>query len=131
MKGNITKYYDDKRIFDGLQIDVVDGEVTCILGASGVGKTTLLRILAGLEPFDGEIENAPKTCAFVFQEPRLLPYLTVEENLRYVGAKEERIAESLQNAEIATHKTARASTLSGGEKQRVAFARAFAALRRA
>lgn len=125
MKGIISKAFADKRIFERLELELFEGEVTCILGASGVGKTTLLRILAGLEAFDGNIENAPKQCAFVFQEPRLLPYLTVAENLRYVGGKEERIDETLTRAEILPLKERKAGTLSGGEKQRTAFARAF------
>lgn len=125
MKGIISKAFADKRIFERLELELIEGEVTCILGASGVGKTTLLRILAGLEAFDGNIESAPQKCAFVFQEPRLLPYLTVAENLRYVGGKEERIDETLTRAEILPLKERKAGTLSGGEKQRTAFARAF------
>ena len=126
MKALISKSFDNKQIFENLEIEILEGEVTCVLGASGVGKTTFLRILAGLEPFKGNIENAPKKCSFVFQDARLLPYLTVEENLRYVGGGETRINEALEKAEIAHLKTQKANTLSGGEKQRVSFARAFA-----
>ncbi len=126
MKAVITKAFGAKKVFENLEIELAEGEVTCILGASGVGKTTLLRILAGLEPFDGKIENEPKKCAFVFQDARLLPYLTVEENLRYVGCEEERIDEVLKRAELLPLKNQKAGTLSGGEKQRAAFARAFA-----
>ena len=125
MRAVLTKKYGDKTVFDDLQIHFEQGEVTCVLGASGVGKTTLLRILASLESFEGTIDDAPKKCAFVFQEPRLLPYLTVEENLRYVGAKEDEITTALEKAEILPLKNQKAGTLSGGEKQRVAFARAF------
>ncbi|MBQ7923810.1 MAG: ABC transporter ATP-binding protein [Clostridia bacterium] len=125
MKAVISKAFGEKTVFDRLEIELVKGEVTCILGASGVGKTTLLRILAGLEPFEGSIENAPQKCAFVFQEARLLPYLTVAENLRYVGGEEARIDEVLEKAEILPLKEQKAGTLSGGEKQRAAFARAF------
>ncbi|MBE7068019.1 MAG: ABC transporter ATP-binding protein [Clostridiales bacterium] len=126
LKGIISKAYGKKRIFDGLGFAFDEDEITCVLGPSGVGKTTLLRILAGLETYEGQIENAPKKCAFVFQESRLLPYLTVEENLRYVGCAEERIEDALKDAEIFPLKTQKAGTLSGGEKQRVALARAFA-----
>ena len=126
MKILVSKAYGSKKVFENLEIELIEGEVTCILGASGVGKTTLLRVLAGLEPFEGEIENRPNKCAFVFQEPRLLPYLTVAENLRYVGGEEARIDETLEKAEILSLKERKAGTLSGGEKQRAAFARAFA-----
>ena len=126
MKAVISKTFGEKKVFENLEIEINEGEVTCILGASGVGKTTLLRILAGLEPFEGNIENPPKKCAFVFQESRLLPYLTVEENLLYVGCDKERIDETLEKAEILALKNQKAGTLSGGEKQRTAFARAFA-----
>lgn len=125
MKALISKAFEDKRLFEKLEIEITEGEVTCVLGASGVGKTTLLRILAGLEPFEGSIENAPQKCAFVFQDARLLPYMTVAENLRYVGVAEEKIDEVLDRAEILPLKEQKAGTLSGGEKQRTAFARAF------
>jgi len=125
MKAVLTKKYGEKTVFENLEIAFEKGEVTCVLGASGVGKTTLLRILASLEPFEGSLEGAPKQSAFVFQEPRLLPHLSVEENLRYVGGEEERIEETLKRAEILPLKKQKAGTLSGGEKQRVAFARAF------
>ena len=126
MRAVLSKKFDKKTLFDGLEIELNEGEVTCVLGASGVGKTTLLRILAGLEPFDGEMIDKPTQCAFVFQEPRLIPYLTVAENLRYVGVAEEKIDEILEKAEILPLKNQKACTLSGGEKQRAAFARAFA-----
>ncbi len=126
MRARISKAFGEKVVFTDLEMEILDGEVTCVLGASGVGKTTLLRILGGLEDYEGEIEGAWKKCAFVFQEPRLLPHLSVADNLRYVGGKEERIEKALADAEILPLKEARAARLSGGEKQRVAFARAFA-----
>ncbi len=126
MRGRICKAFGKNVLFENLEIEILDGEITCILGASGVGKTTLLRILAGLEPFEGALDGGGKRCAFVFQEPRLLPHLSVIENLRYVGGREELIEEILQKAEILPLKDRRAAALSGGEKQRVAFARAFA-----
>ncbi len=127
MKGTIRKAFGKKVVFEKLEIEIAEGEVTCILGSSGVGKTTLLRILAGLEDFEGSIEGKPLNCAFIFQEPRLIPYLSVAENLRYAGCEEEKMDEALQSAEIFSLKEARAAQLSGGEKQRAAFARAFAA----
>ena len=95
------------------------------LPGSGSGKTTLLNILAGLTPYEGEVENLPKKVGYIFQEPRLLPNLTVVENLRYAGGRDEFIDEILQKIGLAEHREKRPSALSGGEKQRVAIARAF------
>ena len=76
MKGVISKAYGEHVVFDQLEFDVADGEITCILGESGVGKTTLLKAVAGLIAFQGELDAQPS--AFVFQEDRLLPHLTAK-----------------------------------------------------
>lgn len=125
MKINVSKSYGDKKVLDGFSLQLNDGEILCLLGASGSGKTTLLNILAGLTSYDGEIEDFPKSVGYIFQEPRLLPNLTVEQNLRYAGGRDEMIAEILQKVGLSEHKDKRPSALSGGEKQRVAIARAF------
>ena len=69
-----------KPLGDGreLHIDtqIPQGEIFAILGASGVGKTTFLNILAGLSAFEGELDGVPKKVGYVFQENRLLPHLT-------------------------------------------------------
>ncbi len=126
MKLRITKSYGNKRVFDGLKLDIAEGEITCILGPSGVGKTTLLRILAGLTEFEGEAD-IPQSVAYIFQEPRLLPWLTVAENLTYAGGRYENIANTLEGLGIGALSNTRVKYLSGGEKQRVAIARAFLA----
>ena len=121
----VNKAYGEKRVFEDLSLTIKGGEITCVLGASGVGKTTLLNMLAGLTSFDGEIENKPKKVGYIFQEHRLLPNLTVEQNLLYAGAKAEEIDGILQKIGLLEHKDKRPSALSGGEKQRVSVARAF------
>ena len=123
MKLCITKRYKEKCVFDGFALEILSGEVTCILGASGVGKTTLLKAVAGLSAFQGELDAQPS--AFVFQEDRLLPHLTAEENLLYVGATVEQATTALKICRMQGKEHRLASTLSGGEKQRVALARAF------
>ena len=125
MIGNITKSYGQNNVFKDLHLQIHEGEITCILGASGVGKTTLLRILGGLTSCEGELQNMPSSSAMVFQTPRLLPHLTAIENITYVGATEEQAKTALQKAEIAYCQNQLAATLSGGEQQRVALARAF------
>ena len=127
MKLRISKSYGEKRVFDGLELDIKDGEILCVLGASGSGKTTLLNVLAGLTEYEGEVEGAPNSVGYIFQEPRLIPNLSVRENLRYVGGRDEIIDEILQKVGLFDRCGDRASKLSGGEKQRVAFARAFVA----
>ncbi len=125
MKLRISKSYGEKQVFDDFALEIREGEVLCLLGASGCGKTTLLNILAGLISGEGELENVPKNAAYIFQEPRLLPNLTVEQNLSYVGGRYEIIEEILQKTELKEHRNKRPNELSGGEKQRVAIARAF------
>lgn len=125
MKLHISKSYGDKKIFDDFSLEIKEGEVLCVLAESGAGKTTLLNILAGLTPYEGSIEGFPKKVGYIFQEPRLLPNLTVKENLQYVGGRVEDIDKILQKIGLFQAKDKRPASLSGGEKQRVAIARAF------
>ena len=125
MKGRITKSYGQKNVFQDLRFNIQEGQITCVLGSSGVGKTTLLRILGGLTSYEGEVEGLPSSSAMVFQTPRLLPHITALENIMYVGATEEQAKAALQKAEIAHCQNRLTETLSGGEQQRVALARAF------
>ncbi len=130
-KGNISlcisKSYGDKQIFKDFSLGIEQGEILAVLGASGCGKTTLLNVLAGLIPYEGEVKNAPSSVGYIFQEPRLLPNLSVAENLRYVGGRCEVIEDILHKMELSSVKNKRPKELSGGEKRRVAIARAFLA----
>lgn len=121
----LSKSYGEKKVFENFALEVAQGEILCVLGASGAGKTTLLNALAGLISFEGEVTPAPKKVGYIFQEPRLIPGLTVEQNLLYVGGRVENIDEILRKTELLEHRNKRPRFLSGGEKQRVAFARAF------
>lgn len=121
----VSKSYENQVVFDNFSLNIHEGEILCILGESGGGKTTLLNILAGLTSYDGEVENAPDKVSFIFQEPRLLPNLTVEQNLLYAGGRYELMEEILQKTELIFLRDKRPKELSGGEKQRVAIARAF------
>lgn len=122
---NITKRYGALTVYDDFSLDIEEGKITCLLGASGCGKTTLLNILAGLVPFEGSIEPSGLRCSYIFQQPRLVPNLTVEGNLRLVCKDEKRVAEMLERVGLAEKRRAYPAELSGGQAQRVSVARAF------
>ena len=122
---NFTKKYGEKTVFDRLSATFCEGEITCLLGASGVGKTTILNALAGFIEYGGEIQEKPAACAYVFQEPRLFPRLTVLENLTLIGAAKEDALVMLKNVGLGGRENDYPARLSGGEKQRVSLARAF------
>ncbi|WP_407341118.1 ABC transporter ATP-binding protein [Methylocapsa polymorpha] len=105
------------------------GEVCALLGPSGCGKTTLLRIVAGLDhDFDGRVWlPSPHRLGMVFQEPRLLPWRTVSQNLRLAGASPETgLDEIVAALGLAAHLDHFPGELSLGLARRVAIARAFA-----
>jgi len=133
----------ESRVVEALaevNLSVALGEFCCIVGPSGCGKTTLLRILAGLEtPTSGRVEiQAASTDrplnAMVFQEPSAFPWMTVEDNVGYglqmrrVSPEQRRqtVAHYLRKVGLSSFAHAYTYQLSGGMKQRVAVARAFA-----
>ena len=116
---------------DRLDLTVEEGEFLCLVGPSGSGKTTLLRILAGLDrDFTGRLSLPPGLhSAIVFQEPRLMPWLTVLNNMLLVAgpgdmAARERALALLEEVDIAGFADAYPGQLSGGMQRRVALARA-------
>jgi sulfonate transport system ATP-binding protein len=123
----VSRSFGTTRVLDGVDLTVGDGEVVALLGGSGSGKSTLLRILAGLDP-DATGEFAvPVRHAVVFQEHRLLPWKRVIDNVG-LGVPNARARCAAALAEVGLGDRARAwpAELSGGQAQRVAFARALA-----
>lgn len=122
---NVTKRYGTQTVYEDFSLSLEEGKITCLLGASGCGKTTLLNMLAGLTPFEGEIVPAGLRCSYIFQQPRLVPNLTVGGNLRLVCKNEERIVGMLARVGLSEKRNAYPAELSGGQAQRVSVARAF------
>ncbi|HEX3494453.1 MAG TPA: ATP-binding cassette domain-containing protein, partial [Methylocella sp.] len=116
-------------VLDDVAFSLRKGEICALLGPSGCGKTTLLRIISGLDPdFEGRIVlPAPHRIGMVFQEPRLLPWRSVAENLRLVGASSESdLAEIVAALRLSKHLDHFPGELSLGLARRAAIARAFA-----
>lgn len=117
----------DKQVFSNYSVSIPDSGIVLLSGESGIGKTTLLRILCGLlKPDGGTIAGTDRRkISVVFQEPRLLDRLTALENVALVSDRmtAEKLLRSL-NMENELH--VKAGALSGGQKQRVSLARAFA-----
>ena len=81
--------YGEKQIFGGFSLEIPDGARSCIFGGSGCGKTTLLRLITGLEePADGSIETGGVRFSAVFQEDRLLPWETAAQNAAIASTRE-------------------------------------------
>ena len=113
-------------------MELKKGEIVAIMGPSGCGKTTLLGLVSGLlKPQKGEIENAFEKVAYVFQESRLFPWLTVKENLLAVMNESDEnalqtVTECLSLVELENAADKYPKELSGGMKSRVSLARALA-----
>jgi sulfonate transport system ATP-binding protein len=126
----VRRAFGDRAVLDGVDLEARRGEFVSLLGRSGTGKTTLLRILAGLDRADAGEVRVPEARSVVFQEPRLVPAKRVWRNVvlgHPRGRSTRRIAEAaLDEVGLARHADAWPRTLSGGEAQRVALARALA-----
>jgi ABC-type nitrate/sulfonate/bicarbonate transport system ATPase subunit len=119
-----------RHVLRGIDLSIAQGEFVSLVGPSGAGKTTLLRIIAGLDPvYTGSIAwqaaQRPRL-GIVFQEPRLVPWLSILDNLLLVTGPEaaERARALLAEVELAGNEEALPGQLSGGMQRRAALARA-------
>lgn len=121
---NLTKKYGDKVVFENYTNTFDFNGILLIKGVSGLGKTTLMRIIAGLEKADkGEITTNAKSIAFMFQEDRLIPFISVLKNLTAI-CSEEKALHYLKLMGLENEKDNSPLSLSGGMRRRVALARA-------
>ena len=142
---NVTRRFGDVVAVDDLSLDIDRGELFCLLGASGCGKTTLLRMLAGFESVDGgsiEIDGidmsrvppAARPVNIMFQNYALFPHMSVADNIAYGPRRaglpraevEGRVEELLRLVRLSGMGGRKPHQLSGGQRQRVALARALA-----
>ena len=122
----IKKAFKDKEIFKDFSLNIPDNKITFIMGKSGCGKTTLLRMICGLDKdFTGNIEGVSDRISFVFQEPRLFPAISLKQNVELVekGA-DMNIDEILALVELENDMDEFPGNLSGGMKMRASLARA-------
>jgi sulfonate transport system ATP-binding protein len=130
-----TKRFGAKTVLADVEIAIAQGEIVALVGASGCGKSSLLRLIAGLDhDYKGSIRldgrslgGLTRDIGFVFQEPRLFPWLTVAENVAFdlgrAGRNDPRVTALLGEVGLAGRERALPKELSGGQAQRVAIAR--------
>lgn len=123
-----TRGFHGKAVLDAIDLDIAPGQFVALLGESGCGKTTLLRALAGLDPYASSAGSAAVqgNVSVLFQDARLLPWLSVIDNLTLGLTSAGAVPAAkllLQEVGLADKAQAWPSTLSGGQKQRAALAR--------
>ena len=122
---NLTKKYGDKTVFENFSCMLNFDGILVVRGASGIGKTTLMKMIAGLENYSGKISVPAQKISFMFQEDRLIPFISVLKNVAAVS--DVNTAEKYLSAlGLQEESDSPPNSLSGGMKRRAAFARALA-----
>lgn len=125
---NVSLSHGDLRVLRDVSLRLDPDERIAVMGPSGCGKTSLLRVIAGLQsPDSGTVKLAARRLSFVFQEPRLLPWLTAEENVRLVLPDTHQVDDSaawLSRFGLSDAADKLPAELSGGMQQLVSLARA-------
>ncbi len=131
---NVTKEYNGKKVIENLSFSFPEKGVVPVTGPSGSGKTTLIRLLMGLvKPDAGELQGVGEaTFSCVFQEDRLLPWLTLKENVALVAPRDKELCEKwIAAMELTEAVRQYPDTLSGGMQRRCALARAMVRMEQA
>lgn len=131
---DVTKHYNSLKVLDNISMDFHKDKTTCILGPSGCGKTTILNIIVGATNFEsGKVIGFEEDISFVFQEDRLIPWKTVNDNIAFVLKKkmgkeqlQTTIDKYLDLVHLKDYKHYYPKDLSGGMTQRISILRAFA-----
>jgi len=129
---NLTKRFEDKTVLDNVTLCFPEGRISCLMGASGRGKTTIANLILGLiKPDSGKILGCKgKAMAAVFQEDRLIEHWDAEKNIRLVCDKSVdsgQIRQELALVGITEYKDKMVGSFSGGMRRRVALVRALMA----
>ena len=123
---NVTFSYKGTPVLESFSLEVKRGEAVALHGVSGSGKTSIARLILGLETVIGGSVQAPEKIAAVFQEDRLLPTLTVRKNISIVTKENDRSDYLLKRANLEAVADKKVWQLSGGMKRRLSIARALA-----
>jgi NitT/TauT family transport system ATP-binding protein len=131
---NLNKSFNDIILYRDFSLTLPQGQISCLLGPSGCGKTSLLNIMARLMPCEGGTLEVPHRVSYVFQEPRLLPWLSVKANLIYAQdrtltshKRKDRAMDMMERVGLSGSEDKYPRELSGGMARRVGLARALLA----